>query len=194
MKKLASFLLGAAGLLAAPGAFAADVTIPAAVPPPVVVAAPPAPAGFDWSRAYFGVSAGSWRESNFSDHDGFLSRLMAQAGVNFEVGGGRLVVGVEGQAGVNDFLNPGGNGPDFEYAVLGKAGVALGGRVLVYATGGIGNGPNYDLGTLLGGGLEIGIGSRIGVKAEGLLYRPFGFPGFVDHILVGGGINIYFGR
>lgn len=187
-KKIAAAFVGVAAMLAASGALAADISMPV-IPAPVVVVPPPAPTGFDWSRFYVGVTLGSWRESDFGDHDGLFSRLTASAGFNLEVGQ-RFVVGIEGQAGVNDFV---GGGAEFEWAVLGKAGFELGSRALLYATGGLDSGPNQDLGATWGGGLEIGIGNRFSWRGETLVFSEFGGD-FIDHILFQGGLNFYFGR
>lgn len=187
MKNLVSMLVGAAAIVGASSAMAADIVVPVVVAPPV--AAPPAPTGFDWSRPYVGVSIGSWRENDFAEHDGIISRAMVQAGFNFEVGT-RFLVGAEAQIGVNDFL---GGGAELEYAVLGRGGILLGNRALAYAAVGISNGPNNDLGALLGGGVELAIGSRMSIRMETMIYHDFGDTPFVDHILIGGGVNFFFG-
>lgn len=189
MKKFASLVLGASSLLVASGALAADIPAPVVVPPPVVVV-PPVDPGISWTGFYVGTGVGYWFEDNFSSHSW---RVEGQAGFNFQVRD-RLVVGVVAEAGFNDF--PPISFSDFEWSVGSKAGVLLGDRVLFYGTARLANGPNNDFGTILGGGTEIAIGSRLSVFGEMAIYTEFSdfFTDFVDHILINGGINFHFGR
>lgn len=182
MKKLASLLLGGAGVIVASSVMAADIA-PIVVPGPVVVVPAPAPAGYSWTGFYVGAQAGVWLENDFALHS---ARFIGQAGFDFEVGG-RMVVGAFAQAGVND-------GTEFEWAAGGRAGILLGERVLLYTATSLTNGPNNDFGLNIVGGAEFALGGRLSLVAEGGIYHEFGNTPFIDHIVLSTGINFRFGR
>jgi opacity protein-like surface antigen len=183
MKRLVTAL--AAGVLAfATNAHAADISMPA-LPGPVVVAAPAPPPAFDWSRLYVGANVGVWIE--FDPISFYAGRVEAIVGKGFTIGQ-RLVVGAEVKVGFYDFTSP-----TFEVYGVGRAGVLLGERALVYALGGIGW-DNGDWALVGGGGVEVALGAHLSLRGETMLYWGFGdglAPGYVS---LTGGLAWRFGR
>jgi hypothetical protein len=176
--------LAAGALAVATNAQAADVSMPM-MPGPIVVAAPAPPPAFDWSRFYVGANAGVWIEFDPIAFDS--GRVEAIVGKGFTIGQ-RLVVGAEVKVGFYDFTNP-----TFEVYGVGRAGVLLGERALVYALGGIGWDDGYP-GLVGGGGVEVALGANLSLRGETMLYWDFGdglAPGCVS---LTGGLAWRFGR
>ncbi|MCC6735973.1 MAG: hypothetical protein IT534_07570 [Bauldia sp.] len=178
MKKLLSAVAVGAAVLSS-GAYAADIQ--PVIPAPVVVVPVPAAPGFDWSRLYVGAVAGAWIAVDpFGFSDG---RAAGVAGVTF---GERVLFGAEVQVGLYDFSSP-----TFEAFALARVGVPVGDRVQVLALGGI----NYDgdIDPVAGLGVEIGLGDRLSIRTDALVY--WGDPTFVPtYVTVAGGLFFYFGR
>lgn len=171
MKKIATVLLASALMTSAGVASAADIA-PPALPGPVVVTPVPAVAGFDWNRFYAGVQGGVWYGLDPLEFDSLRGAVLV--GRNVLVGS-RLVVGAEAVGGI--YVYPG--EILFEAYGLARAGVLLGERALVYGAAGAG----FDFDPvggggimLVGGGIELGLGERVGVRTEALALRYFGGP------------------
>jgi opacity protein-like surface antigen len=155
------------------GAMAADVVMPS----PTIVAAPPPPMAapaFDWNRLYVGVYAGSWINCCGFMAGGF-------AGKNFN-NGGRIVFGIEGMAGVYD-----NTGYSFEAYLLGRLGILLGSRVLIY--GSLGAGYDGPIVPAAAAGIEVALRSSASLRAQVLLYDAFNAPDYAIH----GGFAWHFG-
>lgn len=168
MKSLAVFV--SALLLSAGAASAADLVIPPP-PGPVVVAEPAKQAGFDWDRFYGGIQGGAWFSFGLYDTDFAFDTVRAAAiiGRNIAIGN-RMVVGVEAVGGF--YIYPG--EVIFEAYGIGRVGVLLGDRALMYGAAGLG----YDFDPVgggpfmvLGGGLEVGVLGQLSVRAETLALR-----------------------
>ena len=137
------------------GATAADPILPAMV---VVeeIAAP----SFSWDRYYVGAYGGWW------DCCGGMAGV--NAGKNFQLGD-YFVVGIDLMAGVYDF-----GSIDWETYALARAGVLLGGRVLLFGALGIGwDGPVVPAAAV---GVEIGLSSALSLRGQVLLYDAFNSP------------------
>jgi len=175
---------GIALALSAAAANAADVprvVVPAVTP---VVAAPPPP-GFDFAGPYFGIAGGAHFEPGFGGLD--WATIQAQAGFNI-VPRGRLLIGAEVKVGAYVL-----SGTGLAVDADARVGILLRDNLLVYATAGGGfYGPGFgDRHVNFGGGVEVGLGSRVS-----LFFEAGGewFPGDPIYPQLEMGINFHFGR
>ncbi len=176
--------LAAGALAVATNAQAADVSMPM-MPGPVVVAVPAPSPAFDWSRFYVGAIGGVYLASDPLEF--YSGRVTGIVGKGFTIGQ-RLVVGGEVQAGLYDFSDPA-----FEMYGLGRAGVLLGERVLVFTLGGIGwDSGNWAL--VGGGGVEVALGANLSLRGETMLYWGFGDGLAPGYVWLSGGLAWRFGR
>lgn len=106
----------------------------------------------------------------------------AEVGYDFDAGG--AVIGITGEIQDSDDITR-------ELALTGRIGAKVGSNALIYATAGYSNirayGINFD-GFRVGGGVELGIGSKGFVKLE-QRYGAYDYDVDLYQTLIGGGIR-----
>lgn len=176
--------IGAIATALSVGAASAADVVPVVVPAvtPVVVAPPPA--GFDFAGAYVGVVGGPVFLPGFSAVD--WATVQAQAG--FNIVPGRMLIGGEVKVGAYVI-----SGVGLAVDADARVGVILRDNILVYATAGAGfYGPGFgDLHINFGGGVEVGLGSRVSLQLE-VGGEWFLGPPIYPRVEIG--MNFHFGR
>jgi hypothetical protein len=165
---------------AASAADLAPVVVPAA--PPVVVT--PAPAGFDFAGPYVGIVV----EPVFLPGFGGVDWVNIQGQAGFNIVPGRMLIGGEVKVGAYVL-----SGVGLAVDADARVGVILRDNILVYATAGAGfYGPGFgDLHINFGGGVEVGLGSRVSLQLE-VGGEWFQGPPIYPRVEIG--MNFHFGR
>lgn len=165
---------------AARAADLAPVVVPAA--PSVVVT--PAPAGFDFAGPYVGIVV----EPVFLPGFGGLDWVNIQGQAGFNIVPGRILFGAVAKLGAYSL-----SGAGLAADANARVGFLVRDNILAYATAGGGfYGPGFGSPHLnFGGGIEIGLGSRLSLRLEA---GGEWFPGFPIYPSVSTGINFHFGR
>lgn len=218
MKLVKSLLIaGAATVVAAGAAVAADPIRPAPVVPvaPIVTA-------YDWSGFYAGVNAGyGWAEAY--DAGGVrvfgpttvnqINGLLGGAQIGFNVQHDAIVFGVEADiqaSGLSQTVGAGTVALDYLGTVRARIGVDVGNGVLPYLTAGIAYGQGrvsppapvetqFHTGWAVGGGVEFKLQEQVSLKGEYLYYdlgqqnyvATVGNTGFRGHT-IRAGVNFHF--
>lgn len=133
---------------------------------------------FDWGGLYFGVNGGIINGGGPA-----VGHVGVQVGYN--LGGGPFVGGLEVET-THSF----GPVPLINAALNGRAGVAFG-NFLIYGEVGIASITAVPVWTA-GGGLELALGSRLGIFGEAKAVFPFAGP--PNGFQINAGMNIHFGR
>ena len=184
MKRAGKISASATALMMMAGsAVAADVQVVVApVAPP-----PPEPAvTFSWDRFYVGAYGGISRFGTGPqslDGDELLGGVWF--GRNVQVGG-NLVFGVDVMVGAIEETG-------FNAYILGRAGLLLGSRLLIYGALGVGIVPPHlaDWPTAAAG-IELGLGDSLSVRGQIMWFGLNNYP-FMD-VTVQGGLTWHIGR
>lgn len=148
-------------------------------------------AGFDWNRAYAGVSFTG--EFEFEDDDTYFGGG-GQVGINYLLGDNYLL-GVEGQALV---ITDGDDDTYYQLFVLGRAGVLVTPDVLLYGIAGVGYEDEFDSSDdgdaayQLGAGVELAVTDSISLRGQLTGYGYFGGDNAFDYAKATIGINFHY--
>lgn len=147
--------------------------------------------GFDWSRAYAGITFTGEFEV---DGDDTYFGGGGQLGANYVVGD-NYVLGVEGQALV---ITDGEDDTYYQLFVLGRAGVLITPEALLYGVVGVGyenefdSSDDGDFAYQLGAGVELAVTEDISLRGQLTGYGYFGDDNAFDYAKATIGINFHF--